>query len=995
MKGFKRVIACAQVVCLLFAATPAFTLTNPTEVSAAVSGITNNATYTLVNVFNGKALTQTNVETFWANAVVWNTDTLSDLARWKLTERDSYYSITNAYSGKSMKICGTDNGNNCDFNGYDNSPNYKWALEPITSGTYAGCYYIRSAVNGSNGSPIYCQVTSDSGSYYNDGAQVNLNNKIENEPRQIWRITASNTTDTEFNEGMADALTTAFRNHWYQYDNDSGVYSLGDGFWGIAEVMEGMLDGYETTGKSTYKDMFVNTWNNFIHNNGDYWTGNNYNDDISWAAIAACRAYMMIGNESYLTIAKKNFDFMYARASTYQLNGQVTGLLRWCEESGKRDTSNGCINGPATVAACYLGLATGDESYWQKARTIYLAQRNSNLYTIDGDEAGRVNDCIRSDGSVANYWVSTYNQGTYLGSAIMLYEHYGNQMYKTDANNIYNYTMNHLCYNKILKEENTNSGDLSGMRGILVRYIRKYALEMDSDDALEFFKVNSRVAWMNRNSNNLQQCSWQKKCSENVTWDSFAGYNAVCLVANMPTYGSSVNRNGFNRIEAEDMDYTRGLISENSSGTSGGRSLGGVQNNHYVGYYNVDFGSHGTNHIAVRYSKAKETDSPNSYIEVRLDSATGTLAGTVNLANTGNWETWSTVEADVNKITGKHDVYLVFKTNTSYCCNLDYVQFPEIDVTKNAFSDIDAQLHDAQEGIVDNSDGTIGGVQNNDWVEYDSVVFNSTANCIYFDAAVPSFAGGTISVYLDSMNNTPVATCELSKYGSTWSDISTQKFFLSSTIAPGTHTVFLKFAGSSYVCNLDSFKFGMSGDTTFTTGDVAVEGYQISTVNNGFRIVASVEPTIDYSNVVSYGLIYGLSSANGINYNVPDSDMVLGSSNSMVHSYDSTSNGLGTVQYGQSQTATYYVMTMKFGAFTPIAYTANYKVRPYARLANGCIAYGNTVSYTVYSVADYLYRNRLMNSLDQHNYLYNNILSAVNNDYAVVDYTWGGQVVNP
>ena len=121
------------------------------EVKAATAGITNGATYTIVSAYNGKAITQTDLSTFYANCVVWNTDAMSDLARWTLKETGDYYNITNVVSGKSIKITGKNSGDNMDLNGNDNSDNYRWKLVPITSGTYSGCYYIVSAVKNDNG----------------------------------------------------------------------------------------------------------------------------------------------------------------------------------------------------------------------------------------------------------------------------------------------------------------------------------------------------------------------------------------------------------------------------------------------------------------------------------------------------------------------------------------------------------------------------------------------------------------------------------------------------------------------------------------------------------------------------------------------------------------------------------------------------------------------------------------------------------------------------
>jgi len=600
----KRLLSALLIVVMTLAMIPAMDGQNKAE--AATAGINNNGLYTIVSAYNGKALTQTDMSTFWANAVVWNTNAMSDLARWTLTERGEFYSMTNVVSGKSMKICGTTAGSNCDFNGYDNSNDYKWKIVPITSGTYAGCFYIVSSRKTNDNQELYVEVR-EANNDRNDGAQVGLYTKAPTESdRQIWRIQSTTRTDETFTLDKANTMLDAFKNKYFKYRSESGKNTLGWGFWSVAEVMEAMLDGYELTGNPQYREMFQGTWDSFLVKNGENWSWNAYNDDITWAALTGCRAYMLFGGQKYLDIAKTNFDLMYDRASTFEVNGVRTGVLRWCEENGRNTSSNGCINGPAIVCACHLAIATGDNGYWDKAKRIYEAQRNSNLYVADGSDAGWVRDCINQDGSVANYWCSTYNQGTYLGSAVMLYNHFGDQKYATDADNIVKYTLDHLCYNRILKEENTNEGDLSGFRGILVRYMRMYILERDKNDYLDFFTKNATIAWMNRNSQNIQQCSWQKKTSEDANWDEFAGYNAVCVAANMPTYRSTIDRSAYERIEAEDMDYTRGLIAEGSSGTSGGRSLGGVQNGHYTAYYNVDFGSTGASSVNFNYSKANE-----------------------------------------------------------------------------------------------------------------------------------------------------------------------------------------------------------------------------------------------------------------------------------------------------------------------------------------------------------------------------------------------------
>ena len=638
------------------------------EVKAATAGITNGATYTIVSAYNGKAITQTDLSTFYANCVVWNTDAMSDLARWTLKETGDYYNITNVVSGKSIKITGKNNGDNMDLNGNDNSDNYRWKLVPITSGKYSGCYYIVSAVKNDNGEEEYAEIISDDDKKDKDGAQVRLWTKaksVDYEPRQIWRIEKSDAENSSFTEAMADKALEAFKSKYYVKNSTTGYDSLGGGFWGIAEVMEAMLDGYETTGKSIYRDMFQNTYKDFIARNGDYWSNNDFNDDIAWAVLDSVRAYLLFGDQSYLDIAKKNWDFMYKRGT----EGRTDGMIRWSHENGRGDGTLSCINGPATVGACYLAIATGDDSYYTKAKRVFDAWRNSSLYVREGDDAGHVWD------SAGNAWRSTYNQGTFLGAAIMLYEKYGTQQYYDDACNVMANTVKNLCYNNILKEENTNSGDLSGMRGILMRYMRKFIVDFNKGEYLSFFKDNARVAWMNSNSKGIMQCSWQKKASEYATWDSFAAYNAISLMANMPTYADSLQRDAYSNIEAEDLDYCKGLISENSGGTSGGRSLGGVKNGNYAAYYNIDFGETGASKLTFKYSKSTEKEDAKGTLEFRLGSTTGPLIAKASIENTGTWQNWKEVTIDTARITGVQNVYIVFKSDTPHVCNFDYFKF--------------------------------------------------------------------------------------------------------------------------------------------------------------------------------------------------------------------------------------------------------------------------------------------------------------------------------
>ena len=180
-----------------------------------------------------------------------------------------------------------------------------------------------------------------------------------------------------------------------------------------------------------------------------------------------------------------------------------------------------------------------------------------------------------------------------------------------------------------------------------------------------------------------------------------------------------------------------------------------------------------------------------------------------------------------------------------------------------------------------------------------------------------------------------------------------------------------------------------------TSSDVKVEGYQISATLGGSRVIGSVEPKIDNMEVTGWGLVYGLAKANGNDMGITEADMHVGSDNPYVVSYQSTSEGTMNIQVGSSETATYFVRTMIFSSYSAASFNAEYKVRAYAILSDGSYVYGNVVGYSIYNVADRIYQNRLMNTIEGHRFLYDKILKVVSPDYKEVDYNWGSSIEKP
>ncbi|MBR3645064.1 MAG: hypothetical protein IKN54_01480 [Lachnospiraceae bacterium] len=183
------------------------------------------------------------------------------------------------------------------------------------------------------------------------------------------------------------------------------------------------------------------------------------------------------------------------------------------------------------------------------------------------------------------------------------------------------------------------------------------------------------------------------------------------------------------------------------------------------------------------------------------------------------------------------------------------------------------------------------------------------------------------------------------------------------------------------------------------TVQVDIEGFQISSNNEGTRTMYSVDNTA--GEVIETGLIYGFSA-----YCEPE-ELVINSSNEKVYSYASTSKGLLPSTYvpdGGLSNVDRYVMTMQHKNCKKEFLSNNMYVRAYAKyethtymneqesdIVEVKYAYSDVESYSVFNIADVLYSRCLMTTEEGHNYLYNKILKKVDDLYEQKTYTGNGE----
>jgi arabinoxylan arabinofuranohydrolase len=149
-------------------------------------------------------------------------------------------------------------------------------------------------------------------------------------------------------------------------------------------------------------------------------------------------------------------------------------------------------------------------------------------------------------------------------------------------------------------------------------------------------------------------------------------YNADGSIPTITMTTTGAPQNGtldpYTRQEAETMAWSSGVETERAS--DGGMNVGYLENGDYLKVKGVAFGS-GATSFSARVASA----AAGGRIEVRLGSATGTVAGTCTVPATGGWQTWTTVSCPVSGATGNRDLYLRFTGGSGYLFNVDWWRF--------------------------------------------------------------------------------------------------------------------------------------------------------------------------------------------------------------------------------------------------------------------------------------------------------------------------------
>ncbi|MBQ9560342.1 MAG: RICIN domain-containing protein [Bacteroidaceae bacterium] len=452
-----------------------------------------------------------------ADIVLW-TETHVPAQLWTVGKTSTHTTLRNAYTQQYMALKSNAKGSTTRTSA--SAITARWRLEPVDEAE--NVYRLLP----STGTLCLALTATE------DGTLPTLAEPTD-APAQLWKFVEEESPVTEFSASVRDDMIDSYIARFAQRKG-LGLRTFSNGGWGECEQLEVILDAYETTGRKEYLTLATQVYNWFYDRVGDTWTGGSrgnydwfgydFNDDVMWQIIAVARLALLTGEAKYRTAAQKNFDLVYQRAYM-----EGPGMMRWAEQTGERTSTNSCIMGPTEVAACYLGTAGCGEEYFEKARDLYEKQRQY-LYN---PENGQVYDNrVLATGSM-NQWASTYNQGTMLGAATLLYAHYGTPQYRTDAEAIARYTLRELCDgHRIIKVCQVNDGDLCGFKGILMRYVRRFAAEFDLPDYNLWIQQNAFHAYNNRAENGVTASAWLTKSTTETATNPFSCSTAASAAAN-------------------------------------------------------------------------------------------------------------------------------------------------------------------------------------------------------------------------------------------------------------------------------------------------------------------------------------------------------------------------------------------------------------------------------------------------------------------------------
>ena len=227
------------------------------------------------------------------------------------------------------------------------------------------------------------------------------------------------------------------------------------------------------------------------------------------------------------------------------------------------------------------------------------------------------------------------------------------------------------------------------------------------------------------------------------------------------------------RIEAENFTSMSGIQTENTYDAGGGQNVGWQDNNDWMDY-SVNVSSAGNYTVNFRVA------SMFSGAQFQLRDANGYVMTTVTVPNTGSFQTWQTVSAQVNLAAGQQTIRIVTtQANGGWNINWWEIQGAQTTSVTATSIKIEAENFSSMSGIqTENTYDAGGGLNvgwqdNNDWMDYSVNVSSAGTYTVNFRVAT-MFNGPQFQ--LRDANGYVLATVNVPNTGwfQTWQTVSAQ-----------------------------------------------------------------------------------------------------------------------------------------------------------------------------------------------------------------------------
>ncbi len=370
---------------------------------------------------------------------------------------------------------------------------------------------------------------------------------------------------------------------------DPDERQFGFGYWMQPHAMDVLIDAYIRTGEQKYRDTFepwlegmkywngANHWGNRYPNSMGLW--NNFYDDMLWCALTTARMYDITGEQVFWDATMTQWTFI--KTAKNETEEDVAGYgndLKATERKGmawKWDapySRMSCSNGPGCLFAMKLYKICKKEGrdeeaayYLKFAQEVYqwMSQFLCDVST------GQVYDNMSVENDDPAQWkpdkvALSYNQGTFMASALELYNVTGEEEYLRNAVAFCSYQVNKKMDSTypVFSGEGSN-GDNLLFRGVFLRYFldmlkqptSKVYPEKTKKKFLNALRSSSDVLWMfgHNPGRYFYQYNWAAAPT--------AGNRDVAGVCDIPT-NAQVPAATLIEIRARYEDWAAGKASE-------------------------------------------------------------------------------------------------------------------------------------------------------------------------------------------------------------------------------------------------------------------------------------------------------------------------------------------------------------------------------------------------------------------------------------------------